>query len=659
MAILSSDIRSKYLEFYKAQGHAIVPSAPLVPENDPTTLFTGSGMQPMLPYLLGERHPLGKRIADSQKCFRAVDMEEVGDNRHTTFFEMLGNWSLGDYFKNEQIHWMWSFLVGELGLDPKKLYFTCHNGSAAAGIERDDTAANLWIELYKSVGIDAKTADNAANEGMKPGERIFFYEDKKNWWSRAGIPANMPAGEPGGPDSEMFWDFDPTGEKALHENSPWKDQPCHVNCDCGRFLEIGNNVFMAYMKEKDGTFSELTGKNIDFGGGLERIAMALADSPDIFKTGIFDLICEKLESVSHKTYGTNPDETQAFRIIMDHLRAATFLIGDDVVPSNVDAGYFVRRLIRRAVRAGRKLAINERFCGEVASAVIETYQDVYTNLATKRENILRVLVEEEEKFEKTLERGEREIEKILASGAKIDGKKAFWLFETYGFPREMTEEIILEHLMTQYGLSAAANVEIMREKLFAVNPELAVEMKTFASAFDTASLEHAELSRTAGAGKFKGGLADQSDETTALHTACHLMLAGLRKILGAHVHQAGSNITAERLRFDFTHPEKVTPEQLAQIEQFVNDAIDSGLTVTISEEAKEAAKDRGVEGAFWEKYPDVVTVYKMQGGNGVIYSEELCGGPHVETSATMGRFKIQKEESSSSGVRRIKAVLEK
>ncbi|MBP9812149.1 alanine--tRNA ligase [Candidatus Gracilibacteria bacterium] len=656
---LATEIRTKYLEYYRKQNHAIVPSSPLLPENDPTTLFTGSGMQPMLAYLLGEPHPLGTRIADSQKCFRAVDIDEVGDNRHTTFFEMLGNWSLGDYFKKEQIPWMWDFLINELGLNPQNLYITCHIGSKDAGIARDDEAANLWKELFQGVGIDARMSEDAATKGMMPGERIFFYEDKKNWWSRAGVPAKMPVGEPGGPDSEMFWDFDPTVEKRIHERSIWKDLPCHVNCDCGRFLEIGNNVFMAYKKESDG-FHELAGKNIDFGGGLERIAMAMHNTPDIFMTGVFDSLRKSLEGLTGKTYGGEYSTTNAFRIIMDHLRAATFLIGDGAFPSNVDAGYFVRRLIRRAIRAGRRIGLTENFTHVLAESVIADYSDAYPNLLTGKDAILRSLSEEEDKFRRTLERGEREIEKLLSGSEKIDGKKAFWIFETFGFPREMTEEIILEHIALGHGgLEDIANVEILREKLYEANPALKGEMEVFARDFAESAKAHADLSRTAAAGKFAGGLADHSDETTALHSTCHLMLAGLRKVLGAHVHQAGSNITAERLRFDFSHPEKMTPEQITAVEAYVNTAITSGITVTVSNMDKNEAKESGVEGSFWEKYPDIVKVYSMVGADGVAYSRELCGGPHVENSKDMGTFKIIKEESSSAGVRRIKAVLEK
>lgn len=652
----AAEIRTKYLEFFKSRGHAIIPSSSLLPENDPTTLFTGSGMQPMIAYLLGEKHPLGTRIADSQKCFRAVDMDEVGDNRHTTFFEMLGNWSLGDYFKVEQIGWMWEFLVTELGVNPAQLYITCHGGSEAAGIARDDVAASTWQQRFATVGVTAKIGEDPVKNGIRTGEKIFFYEDKKNWWSRAGVPAKMPVGEPGGPDSEMFWDFG--SELGLHEKSPWKDQPCHVNCDCGRFLEIGNNVFMAYRKQPDGSFAELAGKNIDFGGGLERIAMAIANSPDIFRTGVFDALRTQLETLSGKTYGADAGETQAMRIILDHLRAAVFLIGDGATPSNVDAGYFTRRLIRRAVRAGRKLGLAQNFCGTLATSVIETYRETYGDLATNATAIVSALTDEEEKFRKTLERGEREIEKLLAEQVRIDGAKAFWLFETYGFPREMTEEIMLEHVLTGHGGGkTAANVELMREQAFTLYPTLKDELAAFAASFDAAAKAHADKSRTAAAGKFAGGLADHSAETTALHSAAHLMLAGLRKVLGSHVEQRGSNITAERLRFDFCHPAKVTPEELAQVEQYVNNAIRAAATQTLTDLPKEEARAAGITGCFWEKYPDIVKVYEFKSGDGTVWSREICGGPHVENTSILGTFKIQKEEASSSGVRRIKAIL--
>lgn len=647
----AKEIREKYLEFFKKRGHAIVPSSSLVPENDPTTLFTGSGMQPMVPYLLGAPHPLGTRIADSQKCFRSQDIEEVGDNRHTTFFEMLGNWSLGDYFKKEQIPWMWEFLTEELGLDPSRLYFTCFRGNEALGIPRDDESANLWQHLFRERGIDALITDFSERDGMR-GARIFFYDEKKNWWSRSGIPGNMPEGEPGGPDTEMFWDF---GEHlGLHESSPWKDTPCHVNCDCGRFMEIGNNVFMEYVKTADG-FARLPKPNVDFGGGLERMAAAVHDNPDVFRVDIFDDACAFLEKLSGNRYGEHEKNTYAFRVILDHLRAAMFLIGDGVVLSNKDQGYFVRRLIRRAVRFGHALGIEKNFCSEVSVLFTEYFRSDYPNVKEKEKFILEEIQKEEEKFGKTLKKGLVELEKIVKEKEKssefalkfkedfdskgkysvnlISGKEAFYLYQTYGFPLELIREEL-----SNYGMG--------------------VHREEFEEEFKRNFEQHQSLSRTASSGKFKGGLADHSEKTTALHTATHLMLAGLRKFLGDGVHQAGSNITEERTRFDFTSPEKVSREVLDQVEAYVNEAIQKGTVVKTEVMDKEVARASGVEGSFWEKYPEKVTVYRVVAPDGTVYSEELCGGPHVTHTSGMGRFRIVKEEASSAGVRRIKAVLE-
>lgn len=619
----ASDIREKYLNFFRTRGHAIVPSSSLVPENDPTTLFTGSGMQPMVPYLLGEVHPLGTRLADSQKCFRSQDIEEVGDNRHTTFFEMLGNWSLGDYFKEEQIRWMWEFLTNELGIPPQKLSFTCFRGNESLGIPKDEISAELWQELFRDKGIDAKIVDFSERDGMQGG-RIFYYDEKKNWWSRSGVPGNMPEGEPGGPDTEMFYDF---GEElGLHEQSPWKNEPCHVNCDCGRFMEIGNNVFMEYRKTVDG-FEKLPSRNVDFGGGLERLSAAIRGDSDVFLIDLFDGARAKLEELSGKQYGDSEGMTRAFRVILDHLRAAMFLISDGVLPSNKDQGYFVRRLIRRSVRFGKEIGITENFVDGIVHAFIRSYKETYSLLLEKEELILRALRDEEVKFRATLDRGMKEFGRRIAQGS-LSGKDAFDLFATYGFPYEMTCELAEES-----GVS--------------------VDEAAFRDEFE----KHRDLSRTASAGKFKGGLADAGEKTTALHTATHLMLAGLRKFLGDGVHQAGSNITEERTRFDFTYPEKVPREILDQVEVYVNEAIGKRSVVRTEVMDKEEARAAGVEGSFWEKYPEKVTVYQVVAPDGTVYSRELCGGPHVVETFHMGRFRIVKEEASSAGVRRVKAVL--
>ncbi|QQS20546.1 MAG: alanine--tRNA ligase [Candidatus Moraniibacteriota bacterium] len=620
----AEEIRKKYLEFFGVRGHAIVPSSSLVPENDPTTLFTGSGMQPMVPYLLGEPHPLGKRIADSQKCFRAQDIEEVGDNRHTTFFEMLGNWSFGDYFKREQIAWMWEFLTVELALDPNRLYFTCYGGNETLGIPRDTEAAALWQNLFKEKGIDTTIAQDAETKGLQ-GARIFYYGDKKNWWSRVGVPLAMPVGEPGGPDTEMFWDF---GEqRLLHEHSVWKNEPCHVNCDCGRFMEIGNNVFMQYVKTENG-FSLLPEPNVDFGGGLERMAVASMDIPDVFLSDLFTKTRQMLEGMTGKTYISDGEETRALRIIMDHIRVAVFLLGDGVTPSNTDRGYVLRRVMRRAIRYGDTLGLSPGSLSLLSQSVIDEYRAPYPALVEHAHSIREEIGNEEDRFRLTLEKGMKELERRVKSG-KVSGKDVFDLFSTYGFPFEMTKEIAEER-----------GIEVPTED------------------FQEEFKKHQELSRTASAGKFKGGLADVSEKTTALHTATHLLLAGLRKFLGESVHQAGSNITEERTRFDFTFPEKVSRETLTRVEEYVNEAIASRASVETEVLDKEVARASGVEGSFWEKYPDKVSVYRVRGENGTLYSQELCGGPHVRTTEGMGRFRIVKEEASSSGVRRIKAVLE-
>lgn len=620
--MLVAEIRKKYLDFFRERGHAIVPSTSLVPENDPTTLFTGSGMQPMLPYFFGEPHPQGKRIADSQKAFRAQDIEEIGDNRHTTFFEMLGNWSFGDYFKQEQIPWMFQFLTQELRLDPHRLYVTCYKGNDTLRIGRDTESAELWQSLFKESGIEAAIGENPEVDGMRPNERIFYYGDKKNWWSRVGVPENMPDGEPGGPDTEMFYDFG--AELKLHESSPWKDQVCHVNCDCGRFVEIGNNVFMQYVK-REGGFEPLPKPNVDFGGGLERLAMAVRGLPDIFLIDTMQTIIVRLADASGKNYGDEQYQ-KSFRVIADHMRGATFMIADGVVPSNTEQGYVLRRLLRRAIRhldvLGARIALES-----IANQVIDGYHDQYPELAARREHIQSTLREEEERFRKTLSAGLREFEKI-SSRSTVSGHDAFILFSTYGFPIEMTEE-----------LAAERGIVVDR------------------TAFDSALEEHRLRSKTGAEQKFKGGLADTSEHTTKLHTATHLLLAGLRKFLGDHVHQAGSNITAERTRFDFTHPEKVSREILDAVEAYVNEAIQKGASVTIEQMPKEEAQQAGVEGSFWERYPDVVNVYTVRAEDGTVYSRELCGGPHVQNTKNMGTFTIVKEEAVSAGVRRIKATL--
>lgn len=631
-----------------AHEHAIIPSAALVPENDPTTLFTGSGMQPLVPYLLGEIHPKGTRLTDSQKCFRAEDIEEVGDTSHTTFFEMLGNWSLGDYFKTEQIPWIASFYLDEVGLDPERFYVTVFAGDEKAGVPQDDEAVRIWQEVFAKRGVSngvayMGSADDAAKRGMKPGERIFYYDAKENWWSRAGVPENMPVGEIGGGDSEMFFDFDPTGTQFTNPDG----EHDHPASDSGRFMEIGNSVFMEYVKTEDG-FEPLPAKNIDFGGGLERIAAAAIGSPDVYKVDLLWKVIEQIQTLSGKQYEGNEE---AMRVITDHIRGAVMMIGDGVLPSNTEQGYFVRRLLRRAVRYADMLEIPAGTFADLAESVITSYEGHYTYLTDKRADIKAAIAGEEEQFRKTLEKGLKQFHKLTlqvhvdtkkVDGTKvldkdsvrgvkaISGKNAFDLFTTYGFPIELTEEIAAEK-------------------------GLVVDRKGFEALME----EHRAKSRAGAEQKFKGGLADNSEIVVQYHTATHLMLAALRHFLGEHVHQAGSNITGERMRFDFTHGEKVERDMLDQIEEWVNNALTTGGAVTIETMSKTNAEaDPTVEGSFWDRYPDEVKVYTMTAPDGTVYSRELCGGPHVEDfSEITGTFKIKKEESSSAGVRRIKAVL--
>ncbi len=613
----SSDIRDKYLNFFKKQGHVIVPSSPLVPENDPTTLFTGSGMQPMVPYLLGTPHPLGTRIADSQKSFRTGDIEDIGDNRHTTFFEMLGNWSLGDYFKQEQIKWMFAFLVDELGLDPNKLYVTVFIGDEKNNIPKDTEAAELWKELFISKGIEAQDIEiGSENDGyMKgmQGGRIFYYDAGKNWWSRAGIPEKMPAGEPGGPDSEMFYEFTDI------KHDPKFGKYCHPNCDCGRFLEIGNNVFMEYKKNPDGTFSKLPQKNVDFGGGFERLAVASINTPDVFKIDIFEQVIRTLEQLSGKQYDDSK-YTASFRIIADHLRASAFLIGDGVLPSNSDQGYFVRRLIRRAVRYWDKLGITTDGLSTLVDPVLQSYNDAYPETYNQKDFIKEEIRKEEERFRKTLQSGLKEFEK---------GVDPFILFTTFGFPFELT-------------------VELAKEKGIVLDEEK----------FHEDLKKHQELSRVGSEHKFKGGLGSTGEMETKYHTTTHILHQALRDVLGNAVSQKGSNITAERLRFDFTHGSKMTDEEKRLVEDIVNEKIKQGLPVQKVVLKKDEAEKTGALHFFGDKYGDEVNVYYVGNSIETAYSKEFCGGPHVENTAMLGHFKIIKEEAISAGIRRIKAVLE-
>lgn len=631
----AQEIRQAYLDFFKARGHKIIPRALLVPQNDPTTLFTGSGMQPLIPYLLGEAHPLGTRLTDSQTCFRAQDIEEVGDNRHTTFFEMLGNWSLGDYFKREQLPWFFEFLTSVVGLDANKLYVTCFIGDQKNQIPQDTESAGIWSELFKKQGIDAKTVeigseDDGYTKGMQAG-RIFYYDAAKNWWCRAGKIDQMPTGEPGGPDSEVFYDFGP--ERKIHENSQFKDKQCHPNCDCGRFMEIGNSVFMEYVKTDKG-FEKLPKQNVDFGGGLERIAAASIDSPDVFRISLLWPLIEALQKLSGKRYESH---TESMRVIADHLRIAAFLAVDGVTPSNKEQGYVMRRLVRRAIRFAFDLGIEQNFLEGVVPVIANLYKDDFPEVAQNHEKVIEVLTREEKVFRQTLRKGVRELQK-MAGGGQLDGNHIFILYDTYGFPVELSVEE-----------AALQGVKVSTDWL--------VE-------FDARMAEQRQRSQTASKGTFKGGLGGQTLQHKKYHTATHLMYQALRDVLGDHVIQRGSNITEERLRFDFSHPEKMTPEQIKKVEDIVNEQIDQDLKVSWDEyPTKVAREEKGALGQFGDRYGDTVKVYKMiADGADKPFSFEICGGPHVDHTAQLKedgkRFKIVKEESSSAGIRRIKAVLQ-
>ncbi len=635
-----SEVRARYLAFFKARGHTIIPSAPIVPGNDPTTLFTSSGMQPLLPYFLGKDHPEGKRVVNSQMSFRAGDIEEVGDNRHTTFFEMLGNWSFGDYFKKEQLPWIFEFLTDKkegLGLDPSKLYVTVFAGDTEVGMEADTEAVTIWKELFSEKGITAEFAHIGSEEegyekGMNGNDRIFAYDAKKNWWSRAGVPKNMPAGEPGGPDSEVFYDF------GTPHDTKWGPK-CHPNCDCGRFVEIGNSVFMQFLKNEDGSFSPLPKQNVDFGGGLERLTFATLGVADAFLIDVFDSAKKVLEQRSGKKYGEDEQTTKAMRIILDHMRAASFMLAEDIVPSNTEAGYVLRRLIRRSIREADRLGITEAVLPEISEGFGTAYQEHYAHVLEKKEKITEELRKEEEKFRKTLTTGMREFEKLVQQGT-ISPENAFTLFTTYGFPIELTEELAKERGLT---LDTGA---------------VALKMK-----------EHQDTSRAGGAQRFAGGLADHGEQTVRYHTTHHILLKALQMVLGEEVKQRGSNITSERLRIDFSSARKMTDEQKAEVEKIVNEVIYQDLPVTRTVMPRTEAEKLGAQMEFGVKYPDMVSVYSVGPIDATevnpkiaeAFSLEFCGGPHVSNTKEIHegnkRFKIQKEEAVASGVRRIKAVL--
>jgi len=627
----AQEIRNAYLKFFEDRGHKVIPRALLVPQNDPTTLFTGSGMQPLIPYLLGEAHPKGVRLVDSQTCLRAQDIEDVGNNRHTTFFEMLGNWSLGDYFKKDQIPWFFEFLTEVVGLDPERLYVTCFIGDKKHGIPRDDEAAEIWQQLFKDKGIEAKIVEIGSQtygdkRGIKSGERIFFYDDGENWWSRAGGIDKTPVGDPCGPDSEVFYDFG----SANHAEG--YGQP-HPASDSGRFIEIGNQVFMQYKRTEAG-FEELAKPNVDFGGGLERIAAAAIDSSDVFRISLLWPIIEKLQDISGKDYESN---TNSMRVIADHLRGATWLAVDGISPSNKEQGYVMRRLLRRAIRFAFELGVEQNFLQEVVPVIVGLYEDDFPEVAKNKVKILEVLTREEKVFRQTLRKGVKELQKLAEQGT-LTGEHIFTLYDTFGLPAELSvEEAAMQ------GLAVSKNWQ---------------------KEFENKMKEQRQRSQTATRGTFKGGLGGQTLQHKKYHTATHLMYQALREVLGNHVIQRGSNITEERLRFDFSHPEKVTREQLDEVERIVNDQIGKDLKVTWEEyPTKVAIEEKGALGQFGDRYGDTVKVYKMiDDGANKPFSFEICGGPHVDHTLQLSedgkKFKILKEESSSAGIRRIKAILQ-
>lgn len=592
--MLSNEIRKKYIEFFKTHGHIELPSASLIPENDSTTLFNTAGMQPLIPFLLGEDHPANKSITNCQKCIRTGDIESVGDNCHLTFFEMLGNWPLGYYGKKEAIQYSFEFLTSKkwLGIDPNKLYITVFEGDK--DIEKDTESISIWQECFDSIGIKA-------NEN----ERIFALPKDDNFWGPVGISG------PCGPDSEMFVD---TGQEKCSEN-------CRPGCHCGKYIEIWNDVFMFYYKNLDGTYKKLEKPQIDTGFGLERATATLNNLDNVYDTDLFIPIVDeikKLSNISNPSY----EQSKSIRIISDHIRSAVFIMGDDIgiAPSNVNQGYVVRRLIRNAIRHGKILNINNVFCFKIAEVVINLMSDIYPELKNNKDFIINQLVEEEKKFEKTLDNGLKEFAKLKI----ITGVDAFKLYSTYGFPLEMTIDLIKEKGLT-------------------------FDINEFNSEFE----KHKELSRTSSEGMFKGGLADHSEIVTKYHTATHLLHQALREALGTHVEQRGSNITAERMRFDFSHTEKLTPDQLKFVEDLVNEKIKESLPIVCELKPIEEAKKSGAIGLFGNKYGDQVNVYTI--GD---FSKEICGGPHVQNTNDLGHFRILKEESASAGVRRIKAVLE-
>ena len=605
LAMSTDEIRKKYLDFFKKKNHVEITPSPLVIDSDPTTLFTSSGMQQLVPYLKGEKHPQGSRLVDSQPSLRLQDIEEVGDNRHTTFFEMLGNWSLGDYFKKEQLPWVWEFFTKELGLDPERLHVSVFEGNDE--VPKDTESEEIW----KSLGL--------------PESHIHFYGADKNWWSRAGAPDKMPVGEIGGPDSEIFYEF----EEVNHD--PNFGKFCHPNCDCGHFLEIGNSVFMQYQKDKNGKLTELPQKNVDFGGGLERIAAAVIGSSDVFKIDMFFGIIKSLEEETGINYGSDSEKDRSFRVIADHLRASCNLLAEGVVPGNKLHGYILRRLIRRAVFHFHLLGSG--ISGASVAHIAEDLRKFYPNVDKNWQFVEENLSAEATRFELALKRGLARLTSAVAKGEEINGRFAFDLYQTEGFPLDLTIEIL-----KQNGMKFTAE-----------------EKNAFESEFE----RHKDLSRTSSAGMFKGGLAEAGETTTKLHTATHLLHAALRQVLGEHVGQKGSHITSERLRFDFSHPRKLTDEEIKKVEDLINLKIKEDLLVSFSEMPLKEAIALGAMHFFAEKYGQKVKVYTIGDPEGVWFSKEVCGGPHVNHTGLIGSVNIIKQEKIGSGIIRIYASLGK
>lgn len=603
-------MRELFAKFLTDRGHKEVPAIPLVPKDDPTTLFTGSGMQQFVPYLLGETHPQGTRLYNIQRCIRAQDIDEVGDNRHDSFFEMMGNWSLGDYFKKEQLAWFFEFLVEKLSLDPQKLYVTVFEGDKKNNVPADQDSIDIWKTIFKKYGINAKL-----------DEKIFVYGANKNWWTRASSINTMPAGEPGGPDSEVFYEF------TQVEHSIKFGEKCHPNCDCGRFLEIGNNVFMQYKKVPDGTFQPLPKQNVDFGGGLERLIMAGENNPDMFETSLYQPIIKEIEKITKQSY-EKPENKPPMRIISDHLKASVFLIKDGVLPSNKEQGYVLRRLLRRLAVKLRKLLGAMPSASEVAQiskVVLEMYEGLYFETEKDAPLIKRTIEDEIIRFSLSLEKGLKEIQKMES----VSGKDAFNLYQSFGFPLEVTEELL-------------------REK------GESVDKKQFYDEFK----KHKDASRSASIGKFKGGLADNSAKTLQYHTATHLLHQALFDVLGDEIRQEGSNITGERLRFDYYSTKKSTDEEIKKVESIVNEKINSGLPVEFKILPKADAEKLGAKSFFREKYPDMVKVYSIgpsTGSGQASYSKEFCGGPHVKNTKEIGKIEIYKTEKIGSNLYRIYA----